>query len=88
MVVLPILTISATILQVYKRDLIQQTTDRTLQTLHAVKYSIEQEINNVVTFSAAIGMDTEVLELLVQRNSSICIIVRKLISRSSVRWWA
>lgn len=62
MVVLPILTISTTILQVYKRDLIQQTTDRTLQTLHAVKYSIEQEINNVVTFSAAVGMDTEVLE--------------------------
>ncbi|GGI46148.1 histidine kinase [Paenibacillus marchantiophytorum] len=62
MVVLPILTISTMILQVYKRDLIQQTTDRTQQTLHAVKYSIEQEINNVVTFSAAVGMDTEVLE--------------------------
>ncbi|NEW05048.1 sensor histidine kinase [Paenibacillus sp. SYP-B3998] len=62
MVVLPILTISATILQVYKRDLLQQTTERTLQTLHAVTYSIEQEINNVVTFSAAVGMDSEVLE--------------------------
>ncbi|WP_171645790.1 cache domain-containing sensor histidine kinase [Paenibacillus phytorum] len=62
MVVLPILTISATILQVYKRDLLQQTTDRTLQTLHAVTYSIEQEISNVVNFSAAVGMDSEVLE--------------------------
>lgn len=62
MVVLPILTISATILQVYKRDLLQQTTDRTLQTLHAVTYSIEQEISSVVNFSAAVGMDTEVLE--------------------------
>ncbi|MFD0693008.1 sensor histidine kinase [Paenibacillus sp. GCM10027628] len=62
MVVLPILTISATILQVYKRDLLQQTTDRTLQTLRAVTYSIEQEISNEVTFSAAVGMDTEVLE--------------------------
>ncbi|MCY9668825.1 sensor histidine kinase [Paenibacillus alginolyticus] len=62
MVVLPILTISTTILQVYKRDLLQQTTDRTLQTLHAVTYSIEQEISNVVNFSAAVGMDSEVLE--------------------------
>ncbi|WP_164716569.1 cache domain-containing sensor histidine kinase [Paenibacillus whitsoniae] len=70
MVVLPILTISATILQVYKRDLIEQTTDRTLQTLHAVKYSVEQEINNVVTFSAAVGMDSEVLDIATKLHES------------------
>ncbi len=70
MVVLPIITISATILQVYKRDLIQQTTDRSQQTLHAVKYSIEQEINNVVTFSAAVGMDSEILETATLMNES------------------
>lgn len=60
-VVLPIVLVSITILQVYKQDLLEQTTDRMLQTLRAVTYSEEQEIGKAETFSAAIGMDQEVL---------------------------
>ncbi|QHW33161.1 HAMP domain-containing protein [Paenibacillus rhizovicinus] len=61
MISLPIALISATILQVYKHDLISQTTDRTMQTLRAVTYSEEQEINKTVNFTALIGMDRDVL---------------------------
>ncbi|MGO4495064.1 sensor histidine kinase [Paenibacillus sp. 2RAB27] len=61
MVVFPIVTISTMILQVYKRDLLQQTTERTLQTLHAVTYSAQQEISKIEYAAAAVGVDRDVL---------------------------
>ncbi len=61
MVVFPIVTISTMILQVYKRDLLQQTTERTLQTLHAVTYSAQQEIGKIEYAAAAVGVDRDVL---------------------------
>jgi two-component system sensor histidine kinase YesM len=61
MVVLPIVTISTMILQVYKRDLLQQTTERTLQTLHAVTYSAQQEITKIEYAAAAVGVDQDIL---------------------------
>ncbi|WP_236284075.1 sensor histidine kinase [Paenibacillus allorhizoplanae] len=61
MVVFPIVTISTMILQVYKRDLLQQTTERTLQTLHAVTYSAQQEISKIEYAAAAVGVDRDIL---------------------------
>lgn len=61
MVVVPIVTISTMILQVYKRDLLQQTTERTLQTLHAVTYSAQQEISKIEYAAAAVGVDRDIL---------------------------
>ncbi|MEC0227393.1 sensor histidine kinase [Paenibacillus alba] len=61
MVVMPVASLSVLILQIYKQDLLQQTTDQTLQTLRALTYSAEQEIGRAVYISAAIGVDPEVL---------------------------
>ncbi|MDD9267320.1 sensor histidine kinase [Paenibacillus sp. GCM10023248] len=63
MVVFPIVTISTMILQVYKRDLLQQTTERTLQTLQAVTYSARQEISKIEYVTAAIGVDRDILSI-------------------------
>ncbi|TYP74841.1 sensor histidine kinase [Paenibacillus methanolicus] len=60
-VVVPIGFISAVLLQAYKQDLLQQTTERTQQTVRAIAYTAEQEIAKAVTFAAAVGMDQEVL---------------------------
>ncbi|NOV03971.1 sensor histidine kinase [Paenibacillus planticolens] len=63
MVVFPIVIISTMILQVYKRDLLQQTTERSLQTLHAVTYSAQQEISKIEYVTAAIGVDRDILSI-------------------------
>jgi two-component system sensor histidine kinase YesM len=63
MVVFPIVTISTMILQVYKRDLLQQTTERSLQTLHAVTYSAQQEISKIEYVTAAVGVDRDILSI-------------------------
>lgn len=63
MVVLPIVIISTMILQVYKRDLLQQTTERSLQTLHAVTYSAQQEISKIEYVTAAVGVDRDILSI-------------------------
>ncbi|MFD0960775.1 sensor histidine kinase [Paenibacillus chungangensis] len=60
-ILIPASIITALILNVYKDDLLAQTTNRTLQTLRAVTYSQEQEIHRVVSYSAAVSMDQEVL---------------------------
>lgn len=70
MVVFPIVTISTMILQVYKRDLLQQTTERTLQTLHAVTYSAQQEISKIEYAAAAVGVDRDVLSTVTSLNQA------------------
>ncbi|MDD9265486.1 sensor histidine kinase [Paenibacillus sp. GCM10023248] len=61
MVVVPLTTLSTIILQVYKRDLLAQTTNRTLQTLHSITYTAEQETRKVMYITANIGTDQEIL---------------------------
>ncbi|MBP1962270.1 sensor histidine kinase [Paenibacillus aceris] len=61
MVVVPLTTLSAIILQVYKHDLLVQTTNRTLQTLHSITYTAEQETRKIMYITANIGVDQEVL---------------------------
>jgi two-component system sensor histidine kinase YesM len=61
MVVVPVITLSTVILQVYKRDLLAQTTSRTLQTLHSITYTAEQETKKVMYITANIGVDQEIL---------------------------
>ncbi len=61
-VALPILLICLIILNVYRKDLLEQNTGRSLQTTEAVSYSVGQEINRMVGMLASIGMDQEVLD--------------------------
>ncbi|CAH1193081.1 hypothetical protein PAECIP111891_00485 [Paenibacillus allorhizoplanae] len=61
MVVVPVITLSTVILQVYKHDLLAQTTSRTLQTLHSITYTAEQETKKVMYITANIGVDQEIL---------------------------
>lgn len=60
--VIPIGLISAFILNMYERDLIEQNTTRSLQTVRAVAYSTQQEIARITGIFASIGMDSAVLE--------------------------
>lgn len=70
MVVFPIVIISTMILQVYKRDLLQQTTERSLQTLHAVTYSAQQEISKIEYVTAAVGVDRDILSIATQLHQA------------------
>lgn len=69
-ILIPSTILTALILQVYKQDLLKQTTDRTMQTLRAVTYSQEQEIGRLVSFSAAVSMDQDVLTIATLLRSS------------------
>lgn len=60
-VIIPIVLISFVILNIYKRDIIEQNTSRSLQTAQAVSYSVSQEINRMNGLFASIGVDQEVL---------------------------
>lgn len=60
-VIVPIVLISFVILNIYKRDIIEQNTSRSLQTAQAVSYSVSQEINRMNGLFASIGVDQEVL---------------------------
>ncbi|MFC5402172.1 sensor histidine kinase [Cohnella soli] len=59
--VLPLLLISFVTLRMYKQDLLNQNTERSLQTAQAVSYSVEQEISRMVGLFASIGVDQDVL---------------------------
>jgi two-component system sensor histidine kinase YesM len=61
MVVVPVTTLAILILQVYKHDLITQTSDRTLQTLRSITYTAEQETKKVMYITANIAADQEIL---------------------------
>jgi two-component system sensor histidine kinase YesM len=70
MVVVPLTTLSTIILKVYKHDLVAQTTSRTLQTLHSITYTAEQEIRKVMYLTANIGEDREILSNATQMSQS------------------
>ncbi|MHA6482768.1 sensor histidine kinase [Paenibacillus sp. strain BS8-2] len=59
-VFLPILLICFFVLNMYKQDLIEQNTMRSLQTTEAIAYSVQQEINRMAGLFASIGVDPEV----------------------------
>ncbi|MFC5449967.1 sensor histidine kinase [Paenibacillus aestuarii] len=61
MVVVPVTTLAFIILQVYKQDLITQTSTQALQTLHSITYTAEQEIMKVMYITANIATDQEIL---------------------------
>lgn len=61
MVVVPVTSLAILILQVYKHDLLAQTTDRTMQTLHSITYTAEQETKKVMYITANLGVDQEIL---------------------------
>ncbi|WP_054027592.1 sensor histidine kinase [Bacillus sp. FJAT-28004] len=61
MVVGPLTTLSTIILDVYKHDLLAQTSNRTLQTLHSITNTAEQEIKKVMYITANISSDQEIL---------------------------
>ncbi|CAM4070461.1 hypothetical protein L1N85_08670 [Paenibacillus alkaliterrae] len=60
-VIIPIMVISAIVLRMYKQDLLQQATERTIQTSQTLAYSTKQEINKMVGIFASVGMDPDVL---------------------------
>jgi two-component system sensor histidine kinase YesM len=70
MVVVPLTMLSTIILQVYKHDLVAQTTNRTLQTLHSITYTAEEEIKKVIYLTANIGADQEILSNATQMSQS------------------
>ncbi|MED5017646.1 sensor histidine kinase [Paenibacillus chibensis] len=60
-VIIPMLLICSIILNIYKRDILQQNTDRSLQTAQALAYSVNQEIGRLSGLFASIGLDEDVI---------------------------
>lgn len=60
-VIIPMLLICSIILNIYKRDILQQNTDRSLQTAEALAYSVNQEIGRLSGLFASIGLDEDVI---------------------------
>ncbi|WP_136606248.1 sensor histidine kinase [Paenibacillus dokdonensis] len=60
-VIIPMLLICSIILNIYKRDILQQNTDRSLQTAQALAYSVSQEIGRLSGLFASIGLDEDVI---------------------------
>lgn len=59
-VIIPILLICTFILNIYKKDILQQNRASSMQTSQAVAYSVSQEINRMEGLFASIGMDQDV----------------------------
>lgn len=59
-VIVPVILICSVILNIYGRDILQQNTERSLQTSQAISYSVSQEINQMVGLFASIGVDQDV----------------------------
>jgi two-component system sensor histidine kinase YesM len=70
MVVVPVTTLSTIILDVYKHDLLAQTSNRTLQTLHSITYTAEQETKKVMYITANISSDQEILNNATQMSQA------------------
>ncbi|SFS46718.1 sensor histidine kinase [Paenibacillus sp. BC26] len=60
-VIIPITLSSIFVLRMYKTDVINQATERTLQSSQTVAYATKQEINKMISIFAAISMDPDVL---------------------------
>ncbi|WP_158442434.1 sensor histidine kinase [Paenibacillus pini] len=59
-VIIPMLLICSIILNIYKNDILQQNTKRSLQTVQALSYSVSQEIGRLSGLFASIGLDEDV----------------------------
>lgn len=70
-VILPIILFSIIILNIYKRDILQQNTSRSQQTAQAISYSVSQEIRRLTGLFASIGMDKDVMAKLYEINQKI-----------------
>jgi len=60
-VILPVILMSTVMLNIYKNDILQQNTARSLQTAQSVAYSVSQEINRMVGLFASIGVDQDII---------------------------
>ncbi|RIX52385.1 sensor histidine kinase [Paenibacillus nanensis] len=61
-VIIPVILISYIILHIYKRDILEQNKERSLQTSEALAYSVSQEISRMSGLFASIGVDRDVFE--------------------------
>lgn len=59
-VIIPVILICAVILNIYKQDILQQNTERSIQTSQALAYSASQEISRMTGLFASIGVDQDV----------------------------